>query len=182
MRLGFTCMLGQEQRSSAFVCILLCDTFFHQPCLLVICLLASTDDSNCLSQISTDVQHSCRKQNTMLSAQNLPPIVCSVQALLRALKLGSACKQPWLVANSAIAIWNTYLPNMLQQRFAPLLDLLMSAVTTLLAQPDPGAIATQLTALATAGAAAAEHAALLAVLAASPTNKHDSVSLPAGSL
>ncbi len=118
----------------------------------------------------------------MLSAQNMLHIVYSMQALLRALKLGSACKQPWLVANSAIAIWNAYLPNLLQQRFAPLLDLLMLAVTMLLAQPDPGAVATQLTALATAGAAAAEHAALLVVLAASPTNKHDSASLPAGLL
>ena len=115
----------------------------------------------------------------MLSAQNMLRTICSMQALLRALNLGSACKQPWLVANSAIAIWNTYLPNLLQQRFAPLLDLLMSAVTTLLAQPDPGAIATQMTALATAGAAAAEHAALLAVLA---TNKYDSASVPAGLL
>lgn len=105
-----------------------------------------------------------------------------MQALLRALKLGSTCKQPWLVANSAILVWNTYLPNLLQQRFAPLFDLLTSTVTTLLAQPDPGAVATQLTALATAGAAAAEHAALLAVLAASPTNKDDSASLPAGLL
>ncbi|DBA87841.1 TPA: hypothetical protein ACH3X1_004837 [Trebouxia sp. C0004] len=120
-------------------------------------------------------------KSTMLPTQNMPRIVCSMQALLRALKLGSACKQPWLVANSAVAIWNTYHPNLLQQRFAPLLDLLMSAVTTLLAQPDPGAVATQLTAIATAGAAAAEHAALLAVLAASPTNKYDSASLPAGS-
>ncbi len=145
-------------------------------------LLARTDDYNCLSQISTDVPQSCRKQNTMLSARNMLRIVCSMQALLRALKLGSACKQPWLVANSAIAIWNTYLPNLLQQRFAPLLDLLMLAVTMLLAQPDPGAIATQLTALATAGAAAAEHAALLVVLAASPTNRYDSASLPAGLL
>ena len=115
----------------------------------------------------------------MLSAQNMLRTICSMQALLRALNLGSACKQPWLVANSAIAIWNTYLPNLLQQRFAPLLDLLMSAVTTLLAQPDPGAITTQMTALATAGAAAAEHAALLAVLA---TNKYDSASVPAGLL
>lgn len=182
MFIGIVCMLGQEQRSSGFMCILLCDAYFRQPCLLVIRLLASTDDYNCLSRISTNVQQSCRKQNTMLSAQNMPHIVCSMQALLRALKLGSACKQPWLVANSAIAIWNMYLPNLMQQCFAPLLDLLMSAVTTLLAQPDPGAIATQLTALATAGAAAAEHAALLAVLAASPTNKYDSASLPAGLL
>lgn len=44
----------------------------------------------------------------------------------------------------------------------------MSAVTMLLNQPEPGALAAQLIGLATAGAAAAEHAALLAVLAASP--------------
>lgn len=96
------------------------------------------------------------------------------------MKLGSAAKQPWLVTNSATAIWNTYLPNLQQQRFAPVLDLLTSAVTMLLAQPDPAAVATQLTALAAAGAAAAEHAALLAVLAASQAPKDGEEALPAG--
>lgn len=69
-----------------------------------------------------------------------------------------------MVANSAIAIWNTYLPNLMQQRYAPLLDLLMSATNVLLTQPNVDLLAPQLTGLATAGALAAEHAALLALL------------------
>ncbi|KAL3147912.1 hypothetical protein ABBQ32_002622 [Trebouxia sp. C0010 RCD-2024] len=86
------------------------------------------------------------------------------QALLTALRLSTSAKQTWLVANSATAIWNTYLPNLQQQRYAPLLDLLMSATNMLLSQPNVELLAAQLTGLATAGALAAEHAALLAVL------------------
>ena len=73
-----------------------------------------------------------------------------------------------MVANSAIAIWNTYLPNLQQQRYAPLLDLLNSATNVLLTQPNLELLAPQLTGLVTAGALAAEHAALLALLASVP--------------
>ena len=100
-----------------------------------------------------------------------------MQTLLTGMRLGSAAKQPWLVANSAAAVWNTYLPNMQQQRFAPLMELLLAAVTMLLAQPDPGAFAQQLTSLAIAAASAAEHAALLAVLASTP-QQADTAALP----
>lgn len=81
------------------------------------------------------------------------------------MKLGTSAKQTWLVANSAIAIWNTYLPNLQQQRYAPLLDVLMAATAVLLTQPDVEVLAPQLTGLVTAGTLAAEHAALLALLA-----------------
>lgn len=81
------------------------------------------------------------------------------------MKLGTSAKQTWLVANSAVAIWNTYLPNLQQQRYAPLLDVLMAATAVLLTQPDVEVLAPQLTGLVTAGALAAEHAALLALLA-----------------
>lgn len=89
-----------------------------------------------------------------------------LQAFLTAMKLGIEAKQPWLVCNSAVAIWNTYLPNLQQQLFAPLRDLLVSATNMLLNQADTGSLAAQLKALATAAASAAEHTALLAVLAA----------------
>ena len=82
-----------------------------------------------------------------------------------------------MVANSAIAIWNTYLPNLQQQRYAPLLDLLMSATNMLLTQPNVDMLAPQLTGLATAGALAAEHAALLALLASAQAG--ESTVLPA---
>ena len=101
------------------------------------------------------------------------------QALLTAMRLGSAAKQPWLVANTAIAIWNTYLPNLQQQRCAPMYDLLMSATGMLLSQPDVGLLAPQLTGLVTASALAAEHAALLAVLASAP-QKGEAAAIPAG--
>ena len=94
-----------------------------------------------------------------------------MQTLLTGMRLGSAAKQPWLVANSAAAVW------MQQQRFAPLMELLLAAVTMLLAQPDPGAFAQQLTSLAIAAASAAEHAALLAVLASTP-QQADTAALP----
>ena len=97
------------------------------------------------------------------------------------MRLGSAAKQLWLVANSAAAIWNTYLPNLQQQRFAPLLELLLAALTMLLAQPDPAAFAQQLTSLATAAASAAEHAALLAVIAAAP-QQTDTDAVPSSGL
>ena len=97
------------------------------------------------------------------------------------MRLGSSAKQPWLVANSAVAIWNTYLPNMQQQRYAPLLDLLLSATNLLLSQPEPGLLASQLTGLATAGTLAAEHAALIAVVA-SVGQKGESKALPAGTV
>ena len=100
-------------------------------------------------------------------------------ALLTALRLGSAAKQPWLVANAAIEIWNTYLPNLQQQRCAPLYDVLMSATTLLLSQPDVGLLASQLTGLVTASALATEHAALLAILASAP-QKGEAAALPAG--
>ena len=63
-------------------------------------------------------------------------------------------------------IWNTYLPNMQQQRFAPLLSLLSSATAQLLTQPDILPFAAVLSSLVTAYASAAEHAALVAVLTA----------------
>ena len=91
-----------------------------------------------------------------------------LQALLTAMRLATSAKQTWVVANSAIAIWNTYLPNLQQQRYAPLLDLLISATIMLLTQPDVELLAPQLTGLVTAGALAAEHAALLALLASVP--------------
>ena len=94
------------------------------------------------------------------------------------MRLGSSAKQTWLVANSAIAMWNTYLPNLQQQRYAPLLDLLMSATNMLLTQPSVEVLAPQLTGLVTAGALAAEHAALLAVLASVQTG--ESAAVPAG--
>lgn len=63
-------------------------------------------------------------------------------------------------------IWNTYLPNMQQQRFAPLLSLLSSATARLLTQPDILPFAAVLNSLVTAYASAAEHAALISVLTA----------------
>lgn len=98
------------------------------------------------------------------------------------MKLGILAKQAWLVANSAIAIWNTYLPNLQQQRYAPLLDVLMAATNVLLTQPDVELLAPQLTGLVTAGALAAEHAALLALLASAQVGDSDAVSTGAGNL
>ena len=90
----------------------------------------------------------------------------NLQALLLAMKLASAAKQPWLLSNAAVALWNTYLPNLQQQRVSPLLTLLGAATAQLLSQPDVTPHAVLLYSLATAYASAAEHAALQAVLAA----------------
>ena len=82
------------------------------------------------------------------------------------MKLASAAKQPWLLSNAAVALWNTYLPNLQQQRVAPLLHILGSATAQLLSQADATSHAALLYSLVTAYASAAEHAALQAVLAA----------------
>lgn len=81
------------------------------------------------------------------------------------MRLGTSAKQTWIVINSAIAMWNTYLPNLQQQLYAPLLHMLMSATNVLLTQPSGELLAPQLTGLVTAGGLAAEHAMLLALLA-----------------
>ena len=135
------------------------------------------------------LQHCCMlKTSNQFCTQHLKSILQSLsslflvtQALLTAMRLGSAAKQPWLVGNSAITIWNTYLPNLQQQRFAPLLELLLAAVTLLISQPDPAAFGQQLLGMATAAACAAEHAALLAVIAAAPA-KADAVEVSAPGL
>lgn len=89
------------------------------------------------------------------------------------MRLATSAKQTWLVSNSATAIWNTYLPNLQQQRYAPLLDLLLSVTNTLLGQHSVDLLAAQLTALVTATALAAEHAALLAVLTSAQNGGND---------
>ena len=82
------------------------------------------------------------------------------------MRLASAAKQPWLLSNAAVALWNTYLPNLQQQRVAPLLTVLSSATAQLLSQADATSHAALLYSLVTAYASAAEHASLQAVLAA----------------
>ena len=81
------------------------------------------------------------------------------------MRMGNSAKQTWIVINSVTALWNTYLPSLQQQRYAPLLNVLTSATNVLLTQPIGELLAPQLTGLVTAGALAAEHAALLALLA-----------------
>lgn len=82
------------------------------------------------------------------------------------MKLASAAKQPWLLSNAAVTLWNIYLPNLQQQRVSPLLSLLGSATAQLLSQSDATPYAALLFSLVTSYASAAEHAALLAVLTA----------------
>lgn len=96
------------------------------------------------------------------------------------MKLGSAAKQPWLLSNALITLWNTYLPNLQQQRLSPLLNTLADAAAQVLAQPDAAPYTSVLFSLVTSYASAAEHATLLAVLAVADSARTEEATADAG--
>ena len=102
----------------------------------------------------------------MLSSSCLTDAHCMLQALLTAQQLALAAKQPWLVANAAITLFNTYLPQMRQHNYAALSGVLQQAQAGLLqlqpAEVDPALLIS----LTCSMAAAVEHSSLLAVLTA----------------
>ena len=102
----------------------------------------------------------------MLSYFCLTDVHCMLQALLTAQQLALAAKQPWLVANAAITLFNTYLPQMRHHNYAALSGVLQQAQAGLLqlqpAEVDPALLIS----LTCSMAAAVEHSCLLAVLGA----------------
>lgn len=102
----------------------------------------------------------------MLSNLCLTDAQCMLQALLTAQQLALAAKQPWLVANAAITLFNTYLPQMRHHNYAALSGVLQQAQAGLLqlqpAEIDPALLIS----LTCSMAAAVEHSFLLAVLEA----------------